>query len=198
MKNITSTNPKEFLKLFSKWNKELPYCTAGRPCYGGDEYKQAEEVIEIEFLWYDIPSKIRFERLVGGSTNFHWGLRDFGRKTTITIGDIVINTDKTISTESWQYRNRVVTKRTSLVEAPLKRILTGLREGFKTHPFTDPIVYLTNREKWVTMQYVCDFNKNINEFCYFGKYTPQDDRASTWLIPFHTYEIDEEIAKIIP
>ena len=183
MKVVNSTNPKEFLKLFPNWTKSLPYCTAGRPTYGN--YSEYEETVEVEFLWYNIPSKISFKRFVGGSTNFHWGLRDFGRKTTITIGNVVINTDKFTRYYSYQYNNKVTTERTSLVEAPLKRILVALKKGFKPHSFDDDIVYNEDREKWVRIDHICDFNTELSTFVYVGKHTPQNEPHSTYYYTFY-------------
>ncbi len=183
MKIVNSTNPKEFLKLFTNWSKPLPYCTAGRPCYTNQS--DYEETVEVEFLWYNIPSKISFKRLVGGSTNFHWGMRDFGRQTKITIGDIVINTDKLITRESYQYSNKVVTKNTYLVEAPLKRILVALKNGSRPHSFEDKLIYLTEKEKWVEIDHIFDYNTELSTFSYLSKYTPQNEKYVTYYPTFY-------------
>jgi hypothetical protein len=187
MKKLETLNPKEILKLFPGWkHKELPYCTAGRPSYSSEQEKKYEEKISVPFLWYGISSFVTFERMIGGSTNFHWGMRDFGIKTKVRIGDVIINTTNVHKSESWQYGTKFVTYRYYTVEAPMKRVLKALRDNkvprsvITSNP--DHLVYLPKDELWLILEAVTDYNHD--GFFYLGKHTPQNS-YSTYYYTVH-------------
>jgi hypothetical protein len=187
MVKINSINPKDILKLFPGWKyKDLPYCTAGRPSYGSDKEKKYEEKISVPFIWYGISSFVTFERRIGGSTNFHWGMRDFGTVTKVRIGDVIIDTTKENRSESYQYGTKFVGYRYSTVEAPMKRVLKALRD--KKIPRSviqsdsDHLVYLPKDELWLMLQHVADYN--YDGFFYVGKHTPQES-YSTYYYTVH-------------
>jgi hypothetical protein len=163
MKHIRSINPKEILNLFQGWENELPYCTEGRPSYDSEVENKCKETIQIDFIWFNIPSKIVFKRLIGTSTNYYWGLREFGKNCDIIIGDVLINVDKFTENYTYQYGTKFVNQNTKQLEAPLKRVLKALKDGEIPSPVNE-LVYIDN--KWLQIISIEDFKQS---FIYCGK-----------------------------
>lgn len=193
MKQLSTTNPKDILALFPGWkHKNLPYNINGRPSYSHEEMKKYEEEKVVKFMWYDQPASVTFKRHIGRSTNYIWGMRDFGTEVTINIGNVFINTTKITRTESFEYGIKFTREHRKVVEAPLKRILVALKNGSKTIDLrkesSEKIVWIPSYDMWLTLKYITDWQDG---FYYTGEYTPIQEPFRTYYYNIHESIIEK-------
>lgn len=189
---IESTNPSKILSLFPGWKKTLPYCTAGRPSYGSDEMELYEEEIKVPFEWYDQPAEVIFKRQVGNSTNYCWGMRDFGVITKIKIGEVTIHRDKYSESEMWHYGTKFISKQSAPNKAAIQRILKALHAGKKpvqTDKLFNTLIfqYEEKSETWYKLIAVADYGQD--DFYYIGEVTPINNPYSTYYYIVHQSQI---------